>query len=52
MCELTSHASGAEELLGWLLSFGSTVEVLEPMVLRMELRRMVADLAVLYGDER
>jgi predicted DNA-binding transcriptional regulator YafY len=49
---LTSHTSGAEELLGWLLSFGPTVEVLEPMVLRMELRRMVADLAVLYGDEQ
>lgn len=51
VCELTSHASGVGELLGWLLSFGPAVEVLEPMVLRMELRRMATDLAALYGDE-
>jgi predicted DNA-binding transcriptional regulator YafY len=52
VCELTSHASGVGELLGWLLSFGPAVEVLEPMALRMELRRMVADLAALYSDEQ
>lgn len=51
VCDLTSHASGVGELLGWLLSFGPAVEVLEPIPLRMELRRMVADLAALYGDE-
>lgn len=51
VCELTSHASGVGELLGWLLSFGPAVEVLEPMALRMELRRLAADLAALYSDE-
>ena len=49
--ELTSHASGVGELLGWLLSFGPAIEVVEPPALRMELRRMVADLMALYGDE-
>jgi len=49
--ELISHASGVGELLGWLLSFGPAIEVLEPMALRMELRRMAADLAALYSDE-
>lgn len=51
VCELISHASGVGELLGWLLSFGPAVEVLEPMALRMELKRMTADLAALYSDE-
>lgn len=51
VCELISHASGVGELLGWLLSFGPAVEVLEPMALRMELRRLAADMAALYGDE-
>lgn len=48
---LTSHASGVQELLGWLLSFGPAIEVLEPVGLRMELRRVAAELAALYGDE-
>ena len=49
--ELTSHASGVGELLGWLLSFGPAVEVLEPVALRAELRRVATDLSALYGAE-
>jgi proteasome accessory factor B len=48
---LTSHASGVRELLGWLLSFGSAVEVLEPVALRAELRRVATELSALYGAE-
>jgi predicted DNA-binding transcriptional regulator YafY len=48
---LTSHASGVRELLGWLLSFGPTVEVLEPMALRTELRRVAAELLALYDTK-
>ncbi len=48
---LTSHASGMRELLGWLLSFGPAVEVLEPVALRAELRRVAAALSALYGAE-
>lgn len=49
--KLTSHASGVRELLGWLLSFGPAIEVLEPMELRTELRQAAAELLALYGDE-
>ena len=48
---LMSHASGMRELLGWLLSFGPTIEVLEPVALRAELRRVATDLSALYGAE-
>ncbi len=48
---LLSHASGVRELLGWLLSFGPTVEVLEPVALRKELRRVAAELSALYHAE-
>jgi predicted DNA-binding transcriptional regulator YafY len=48
---LTSHASGMRELLGWLLSFGPAVEILEPAALRAELRRIALELSVMYGTE-
>lgn len=48
---LMSHASGVRELLGWLLSFGPAVEVLEPVALRTELRRIATELSALYGAE-
>ena len=48
---LMSHASGVRELLGWLLSFGPAVEVLEPVALRAELRRVATELSALYGAE-
>jgi len=46
-----SHASGVRELLGWLLSFGPAIEVLEPVALRAELRRVATELSALYGPE-
>lgn len=48
---LMSHASGMRELLGWLLSFGPTIEVIEPVALRAELKRIATELLALYGDE-
>ena len=48
---LMSHASGIRELLGWLLSFGPSIEVLEPVALRAELRRVATELSALYGPE-
>lgn len=48
---LMSHASGMRELLGWLLSFGPTIEVVEPVALRAELKRIATELLALYGDE-
>lgn len=48
---LMSHASGIRELLGWLLSFGPSIEVLEPGALRAELRRVAKELSALYGPE-
>jgi len=48
---LTSHASGVRELLGWLLSFGPAIEVLEPVALRTELRRIATELSALYSAE-
>ena len=48
---LMSHASGVRELLGWLLSFGPAIEVLEPVALRTELRRVARELSALYGAE-
>ena len=48
---LTSHASGIREILGWLLSFGLAIEVLEPVALRAELRRVATELSALYGAE-
>ena len=48
---LMSHASGMRELLGWLLSFGPTIEVVEPVALRAELKRVATELLKLYGAE-
>ena len=48
---LMSHASGMRELLGWLLSFGPTIEVVEPVTLRAELKRVATELFALYGAE-
>lgn len=48
---LTSQASGVWELLGWLLSFGPAVEVLEPVALRAEVRRVARELSALYQTE-
>jgi len=48
---LTSHASGMRELLGWLLSFGPAVEILDPVALRAELRRIASELSAIYGTE-
>ncbi len=48
---LRSHASGVRELLGWLLSFGPAVEVIEPVALRKELQRVATELLALYHVE-
>jgi predicted DNA-binding transcriptional regulator YafY len=48
---LMSYASGMWELLGWLLSFGPSIEVIEPIALRSELKRVAAELLALYGTE-
>lgn len=48
---LMSQASGIRELLGWLLSFGPAVEVLEPVTLREEMRRAARELVALYQTE-
>jgi proteasome accessory factor B len=48
---LTSHASGMRELLGWLLSFGPAIEILEPVALRAELRRIASELSAMYGTD-
>jgi len=48
---LTSHASGIREILGWLLSFGPAIEVVEPVALRAELRRVATELSALYGAD-
>jgi predicted DNA-binding transcriptional regulator YafY len=48
---LRSQASGVRELLGWLLSFGPAVEVIEPVALRIELRRVAIELLALYHAE-
>lgn len=39
-----------ENLLGWLLTFGGDVELLEPAELRQELRRLAADICQLYSE--
>jgi predicted DNA-binding transcriptional regulator YafY len=49
---LMTEAAGVRELLGWLLSFGPTIEVLEPLALRAELRRVASELSALYEAER
>jgi predicted DNA-binding transcriptional regulator YafY len=46
---IVSHATGMWELLGWLLSFGPSIEVIEPVALRSELKRVAAELLALYG---
>jgi hypothetical protein len=48
---IMSYASGMRELLGWLLSFGPGLEVIEPVALRSELKRVAAELLALYGSE-
>lgn len=39
-----------EHLLGWLLTFGGDVELLEPTELRQELRRLAADICQIYSE--
>jgi predicted DNA-binding transcriptional regulator YafY len=46
---LASHAPGTRELMGWLLSFGPTIEVLEPVALRSELARIASELSAMYA---
>ena len=46
---LSLTAGGRMEMLAWLLSYGSQVEVLEPPELRAEVTRQVAELADRYG---
>ncbi len=48
---LRSHASGVRELLGWLLSFGPAIEIIEPVALRKELQRVATELLALYHAE-
>ncbi len=48
---LTSHASGMRELLGWLLSFGPAIEILEPVALRAELRRIASGFSAIYETD-
>ncbi len=45
---LEATVSNTRELRGWLLSYGSLVEVLEPKSLRRELMREVRETARMY----
>ena len=47
--ELIMEVGGAAELRGWVLSFGSGAEVLEPQELREEVARELRDTAALYS---
>ncbi len=45
---LSFEAAGTLEILGWILSYGSHAELLEPPELRRELRRQVKGMRELY----
>ena len=49
-CKLSLSTSGTQDLLRWLLSFGSGAEILSPPELRDALRDEVLKLANLYGE--
>ncbi|CAH2032302.1 helix-turn-helix transcriptional regulator [Trichlorobacter ammonificans] len=46
--QLAFEAAGTLEILAWILSFGSHAELLEPPMLRKELRRHIKGLRELY----
>ena len=47
-CTITAKMTISEELVRWLLQFGSSVEVIEPALLRGQMKEVVDDLAKLY----
>jgi predicted DNA-binding transcriptional regulator YafY len=48
-CRISATMTLSEELVRWLLQFGSTVEVIEPASLRAQMKAAAEDLAGLYG---
>lgn len=49
---LTLNTSGREDLLRWVIGFGSEAEILSPKDFREEARAMVAATLARYGDDR